>query len=118
MKRDMDLIRTILIEVEKLPPEPGFHNVSVPGYTEEEITYHVELAHEAGLIEAVGLTSLDGVCWKPRRLTYQGHQFLDAARSDTVWEKAKNTLLSTAGTITLEGLKAALPEIVKKLMGA
>lgn len=118
MKRDMDLIRAILIEVEKLPLDPGFHDISVAGYTEEEITYHVQLADEAGLIEAVNLSSNDGVCWKPKRLTYQGHQFLDAARSDTVWEKAKNTLLSTAGTITLEGLKAALPQIVKKLMGA
>lgn len=117
MKRDMDLIRAILIEVEKLPLDPGFHDVSVPGYTEEEITYHVQLADEAGLIEAIDLSSNEGVCWKPKRLTYQGHEFLDAARSDTVWDKAKKMVLSATGTITLEGLKAALPQIVRKLVG-
>lgn len=53
MKRDMDLIRAILIEVEKLPFDAGFHDISVSGYSEEEIAYHVRLAHEAGLIEAV-----------------------------------------------------------------
>lgn len=118
MKQQMDLIRAILIEVEKLPLDPAFHDISVPGYTEAEITYHVQLADEAGLIEAINLSSHDGVCWKPKRLTYEGHKFLDAARSDPVWEKAKNTLLSTAGTITIEGLKAVLLQIVKKLMGA
>lgn len=117
MKRDMDLIRAILIEVEKLPLDPAFHDISVPGYTQAEITDHVQLADEAGLIEAVNLSSHDGVCWKPKRLTYEGHRFLDAARSDTVWEKAKKTLLSATGTITLEGLKAALPQLVRKLVG-
>jgi len=117
MKRDMDLIRAILIEVEKFPLDPGFHDISIEGHTEEEITYHVQLAHEAGLIEAIDLTSHNGVCWKAKRLTYQGHEFLDAARSDTVWDKAKKMLLSATGTITLEGLKAALPQIVRKLVG-
>jgi hypothetical protein len=117
MKRDMDLIREVLIEVEKLPFDSGFHDISVPGYTDEEITYHVRLAHEAGLIEATDLTTMDGVCWKPKRLTYEGHEFLDAARSNTVWNKAKETLLSTSGTITLEALKALLPQIVRMLAG-
>lgn len=115
MKRDMDLIRGVLIEVEKLPFDSGFHDISVQGYTDEEITYHVRLAHEAGLIEAIDLTTMDGVCWKPKRLTYEGHEFLDAARSNTVWNKAKETLLSTSGTITLEALKALLPQIVRML---
>ncbi len=47
------------------------------------------LLHEAGLIDAEKLTSADGVCGKPKRLTYNGHEFLDAARSDAVWRKAK-----------------------------
>jgi len=42
------------------------------------------LLHEAGFIEAMDLSTLGGICWKPTRLTYNGHEFLDAARSDTV----------------------------------
>ena len=112
MKRDMDLVRAVLTEVERLPYDGGFHDISVRGYSEEEITYHVMLADEAGLIEAHDLSSMDGVCWKPKRLTYQGHEFLDSARSDTVWNKAKETLLATTGTLTLEALKVVLPQIV------
>ena len=115
MKRDMELIRAILIKVEKLPYDAGFHDISVEGYSEEEINYYVLLAHEAGLIDAADLTTMDGVCWKPKRLTYQGHEFLDSARSDTVWNKAKEKLLTTTGTITLEALKVVLPQIMIKL---
>ncbi|MGD0223084.1 MAG: DUF2513 domain-containing protein [Terriglobia bacterium] len=115
MKRDMDLIRAVLIEVEKLPYDGGFHHISVEGHSEEEVTYHVLLAHEHGLIDAANLTTMDGVCWKPKRLTYQGHEFLDSARSDTVWNKAKEKLLTTTGTITLEALKVVLPQVMIKL---
>jgi hypothetical protein len=48
-------------------------------------------------------------------LTYAGHEFLDSARSDTVWNKAKEKLLSTSGTITLEALKVLLPKMIIKL---
>lgn len=113
----MDLIRAILIEAEKFPLDSSIHDISVEGYTEDAITYHVQLAHEAGLIDAIDLTTTQGVCWKPMRLTYQGHEFLDAARSDTVWNKAKGMLLSATGTLTIEGLKAALPQVMKMLAG-
>ena len=56
------------------------------------------------------------VCWKPKRLTYSGHEFLDAARGDTVWHKAKALTLKSTGTLTLEGLKIALPHVVKALI--
>ena len=49
-------------------------------------------------------------------LSYDGHQFLDAARSDTVWQKAKSWTQKTTGTLTLEGLKLALPHVVKALI--
>jgi len=117
MKRDMNLVRAVLLEVEKLPHDYGFHDIEVEGYAPEEVTYHVRLLHEARLIEAIDLSTMSGVSWKSKRLTYQGHEFLDAARSDTVWEKAKSLVVATTGALTLEGVKAALPEVVKKLIG-
>jgi hypothetical protein len=116
MKRDMDLIREILLKVEELPYDGGFHDVSIEGHTDDEISYHVLLLKEAGFIEAADLSTLGGVCWKPMRLTYSGHEFLDAARSDTVWEKAKTAVVQSTGVLTLEGLKAMLPIVVKRLI--
>ena len=116
MKRDMDLVRKILLKVEGLPFDGRFYDVSVEGRSDDEITYHVMLLHEAGFIEAINLSNLGGTCWKPKRLTYSGHEFLDAARSDTVWQKAKAVTLKSTGTLTLEGLKIALPHVIKALI--
>jgi hypothetical protein len=60
---------------------------------------------DASSLKMEDLTTFDGVCWRPKRLTYSGHKFLDAARSDTVWHKAKAVTLKSTGTLTLEGLK-------------
>jgi hypothetical protein len=109
-------VRQILVQVEEFPFDGGFHDVAVEGRTEDEITYHIMLLHEAGFLEALELTTHDGVCWKAKRLTYTGHQFLDAARSDKVWQTAKSWTLKTTGTLTLEGLKIALLHVVKTLI--
>jgi hypothetical protein len=116
VKLDTDLVRQILLTVEEFPFDGNFHDVEIEGRTENEISYHVMLLHEAGLLEALDLSTLSGVCWKPQRLTYNGHQFLDAARSDTVWQKAKSWAQKTTGTPTLEGLKLVLPHVVKALI--
>jgi hypothetical protein len=116
MKRDMDLVREVLLRIEELPFDGRFHDIAVDVQTEEEVNYHVMLLHEAGFIEAMDLSSLSGICWKPTRLTYSGHEFLDAARSDTIWQEAKAWTLKSTGTLTLEGLKLALPHVVKALI--
>jgi hypothetical protein len=116
MKRDMDLVREVLLKVEELPFDGRFHDIALGGRNEAEINYHILLLHEAGFIEAMDVSNLAGSCWKPIRLTYSGHEFLDAARSETVWRKAKEWTLKSTGTLTLEGLKLALPHVVKALI--
>jgi hypothetical protein len=112
----MDLVRQILFKMEDLPMTGGWHDLEIEGHTEEEIIYHVRLMDEAGLIEAQDLTTLASVDWRPKRITNAGHEFLDAARSDTVWNKAKDKMLTTAGTLTLEGMKVALSSMLKALV--
>lgn len=110
----MDLIRLILLEVEKAPFDGGCHEVEIPDRAGEEISYHILLLQEAGLIEAIDLSSSDGVCWVPKRLTYEGDEFLDSARNDTLWAKAKETMIKGAGTLTLEGMKNLLAAIIRQ----
>jgi hypothetical protein len=116
MRLDHDLVRTLLQKIGELPFDGRFHDVSVAGRSGEEISYHVMLLHQAGLIEAIDLGSHDGVCWRPKHLTYAGNEFLAAAESDTVWNKAKSIVWQSSKTITLEGLKIALPLAMKSLM--
>jgi hypothetical protein len=113
MKRDMDLVRAVLMEIEKAPFDGGFLDVTVPGHSDEKLSYHILLMHEAGLIEAIDLSTMDGMCWKPKRLTCEGHEFLDAARNETFWAKAKDKVTTSTGTLTIEGLKIALNALIK-----
>lgn len=109
MKRDMDLIRAILLAVED-SPSGRMWSGQIPGYTQDQLDYHVELANEAGLIDASLMMPHGFVV---RRLTFAGYEFLDAARSDTMWNKAKDTLLKNTGTLTLEAMKTALSVLMK-----
>lgn len=114
MKRDMDLFRMLLLEVEKQPfEESGYvSKPAVAGFSEEEVCYHAHLAQDAGFIEA---TFLPGTTeFMVKRLTFAGHEFLDAAREDKLWNKAKHTVLSNAGTLTVEALKTALSLLMQQ----
>jgi hypothetical protein len=117
MRLDHDLARILLRKIGELPFDGRFHDVSIEGRSGEEISYHIMLLQEAGLIEATDVGSHDGVCWRPKHLTYAGNEFLSAAESDTVWNNAKGILWKSTKTITLEGLKMALPLAVKALTG-
>jgi hypothetical protein len=120
MKRDMDLCRQVLLKLEDAPPGRGFINpFEIEGQTDEDgvLTEHIRLLDEAGLIEAMDLSSMSEYCWRPIRLTFEGHDFLAAAKNDTIWQKAKAKVLSTTGTLTLDALKLALAAAVKAAVG-
>ena len=51
MKRDMDLARTILFAVERAPSYRTKLTLDIPSYDREQISYHILLLSEAGLIE-------------------------------------------------------------------
>jgi hypothetical protein len=41
-------------------------------------------------IEAHNFSGADsGICWEPVRLKWAGHEFLEAARNDSLWERGK-----------------------------
>jgi hypothetical protein len=110
MKRNIDLIREILLVVEESSSPEGCQ-VKIPGRSGEEVYYNAQLAQEAGFIDArFAHGSPD---FHVIRLTYQGHEFLDAARSETRWVKAKEIVIKNTGTLTLEALKFALEALVK-----
>jgi hypothetical protein len=112
MKRDMDLARLILFEIEKQPYTGKWVEINIDKYDPEEITYHILLLVEAGLIEADNLSDLSGVDWKPKRLTWEGHEFLDAARDDTRWNQAKVTMGKIGGFVFEIG-KQVLIDLIK-----
>ena len=110
MKRDMDLIRTVLFKAEALPDASG-HSISVEGRNHAEVCEHLRLAQGAGLIEA-RFQRGDATACVALRLTWAGHEFLDAARQIRIWEKAKEMAKRTAEGITMTSLKVALAHLM------
>lgn len=82
MKRDMDLIREILLECEKQDGTGRPIKVAIEGRSGDEVNYHLVLLKEVGFIEASSvLKTRFGPVLQPIRLTWSGHEFLGAARS-------------------------------------
>jgi hypothetical protein len=120
MKRDMELIRTMLLAVESY--EPGDDALTFDGYSDEQVGFHGYLLGEAGLAEVMDSTTLgDPVPMAEiRHLTWQGYEFLDAARDDTVWKHAKERLGSAGKsllTVPLGVMTALLIDEAKRRLG-
>jgi len=119
MTRDMDLIRELLLKLEALPLRPGsiLHitpdadEIAVSGYSADQIEYHASLIREAGFIEDGGVRPMVGFGF--RRLTWEGHDFLDSVRDPAIWAKTKNGAFA-AGGFTVDLLKDLAKGFVKK----
>lgn len=90
MKLDKDLVREILLAVEASEEDPlGWTELNLEGREALDVSYHVMLLHEAGLLVGQDLSADEGLEWLPKRLTYKGHEFLDTVRDGEVWELTK-----------------------------
>ena len=115
MRRDLDLVREILLQLE------GQNHVGeIAGRAPQEVTYHVSLLEGAGLVTQDLYTNLylnesllDGI-----RITWSGHEFLDASRSKATWEKAKQIVIQKTGSLSFELVKTVLVQLAKQALEA
>lgn len=82
MPRDKRLILTILRCVRDKGEARGFPGVPDmnPRYATDETAYHVGLCEQAGFLETDKAKTTDGVDYLRHRLTWQGHEYLEANR--------------------------------------
>lgn len=117
MERDMDLCREILLAIEAAPFANMFDSIEVEGYSAEQIYYHIWLLYSARLLDAVDASSMDGPRWHARKMTMAGHEFLEMARNQGNWKKAKEFIVQKGQTLSIESLKLVLPLILKHALG-
>ena len=110
MKRDMDFVRQILLEIEKRNPEASNPGVDVEGRSKDEVYHHLVIMQDRGLVEGVKHTSDSAICV---RMTWEGHEFLEQSRDEGIWEQAKDKAISTTGSLSWLAVKTALATIVK-----
>lgn len=121
MRRDMDLIRELLLRLEGLPMRPGgfvSFDVSDPEFTIEgrsadEVWHHLAMIYDAGFAESG--TDVRGDLsgsWYFRTLSWAGRDFLDAVREPKVWQETKSRA-STIGGWTVGILRDLAVGLVK-----
>jgi hypothetical protein len=115
MKRNMDLVREILLRCEENPGDfltPGI-------YTVEQIRYHAAILIDAGFIDGRVLRGVSEipVAVEVNSLTWKGHEFLDDVRSDTVWNQTKEKVGNQFQTMSIAVVQELAKSIVRAMMG-
>lgn len=119
MKRDLDLLRKIILAVEDRPAEAAPRSIEIEGYDATEIGYHSYLLVDSGLAKGVDVTTILDLLpqWEVLHLTSAGHDFADAARNDSTWKTATKMVKDKTGGVTLEVMKQVLVSLVKNTLG-
>lgn len=107
MKRDMDLVRKILLEIEDKYVSTAIFNLKIEDYDTETVAYHCKLIYDAGLITDCKIQYADGgICsFGIGSLTWDGHDFLDKIRDDGIWSKTKDTIKKKGLPLLLDTIK-------------
>ena len=116
MKRDIDLIKEVLIQIETSKAPAKNIDVFVKEIEPEVISYHISLLYEAGFINAEDTSGFGTYRWIPTSLTWQGHEFLDGIRNDTVWGKLKSKMKEHGGNMPFHVIKELVISYSKELI--
>ena len=115
MKRDLELIRKILLNVEADKYAYGA-SVRVEGYPDEIVGQHVALLLDAGLVEGrLRMTDAYGIVGAMiDRLTNSGHDFCAAIHEDTIWNKVRAKVIKPGIAFSLKLVMEMVQELVKQ----
>jgi len=111
MKRDWDVIREVLLDVEAIDPSvSGSIYYEIENDDERRTAGHAMLLFKAGFLEGRNHSSDDGQAVRVTGLTWAGHDLLQTIQSKPVWERIKTMAQDKGVELTFE--------VVKKLSAA
>jgi len=107
MKRDLDLARQLLIDIENRGTDCSVSVLrsGANHQTEEQARYHLRLLIDANLLKEIDRTSAGIPCV---RLTHEGHELLELARSESRWREAKYACQQRLGGLSLTVIRGIL----------
>lgn len=117
MKRKMDLIRAILLDVKKRQPACGIWEAEpfFEGKDSATVVEHLNLlinegylTGDANYIPESGFWEVSGI-----NLTWQAHEFLSLSRNDCIWKTAKEKILGAGIAFSVPLLMELLTNLAK-----
>ena len=117
MRRDMDLVRSILLQADAADGPLDMGDIDAYGLTEDELAYHIELMRERGLLSATIRRACGGavVSCRVDALTWDGQDMLDAMRSNRVWARARRAIAESVGTATFDVVRGVCSAIAQRM---
>ena len=114
MKRDMTLIRELLLRLER---DEDLSNIEV--HSAKQVNYQLYLLQDAGFINAELIRDHQGdVCEvEILEITWAGQEFLDAIRDEGTLKKALGEIGKRAGTFTAALLLDYIQAKAKEKLG-
>lgn len=117
MKRDWDVIREVLIEVESLP-EAERQEWTYSSANDDAKGSHAILLWKTGFIEGLDASSMHREAVLAPHLTWMGHDLLDTLRSKPVWERVKSMASEKGLELTFEAVKLLAAKALTMIIGA
>ncbi len=107
MKRDMDLVREILLQIEKQYISTAIYDLEIQGYDMPTVAYHCKILYDAGLISDYKAQYADGDIYyfEVSALTWEGNDYLDKIRDNSIWRKTKDTITQRGLPLALDTIK-------------
>lgn len=121
MKRNLDLIRDILLRIEDI--SNGTRLICVEDFTDlcddrHYISYHLELLEDAGYIVVIDHPYTDDYKdFALTRLTMLGADYLDSVRNNSIWVKVKDKLEKVGNGASLKVVCDVATSIIKQQLG-
>lgn len=114
MNRDMDLIRKILFAIEDKFIDVAIYDLSIDGCDKKTVAYHCDLLHQAGLVKdyKAQYAGNELYTFGVSSLTWEGHNYLDKIRSETIWNKTKAIVKERGLPLAFETIKEITSELI------
>jgi hypothetical protein len=107
MKRDIDLARQLLLDIEARGADCSVSVVRTAAdhEAEERVRYHLRLLIDAGYLKEIDRTTNGVPCL---RLTDAGHELIELTRNESRWRHAKRACHERTGGVALTVIRGLL----------
>lgn len=114
MKRDMDLVKKILLNIESSEPLESLTDIQIDGYDKNTINAHCELLYCRNLIKEFNPINAYGgmISASVSGLTWEGYDFLEAIRNDSKWNETKEIIKNKGLPMAIETIMTISKEFV------
>jgi hypothetical protein len=118
VKRDLDLVRQLMLRIESLPASPPVQ-YRMSEIEDPVLLAHLELLIDAGLVNGKIARShgTRGDVISVSGLTWQGHEWIETVRSQSLWNEVRSTLVDGGGVLTFELTRAVAGKILRARLG-